>query len=71
MDCILAMKRDCPRYKKAYAEYIQSEEIKSIFKNNRTLIEYLETHAGMPFKTLFEIKTLYEALWIENAKGFT
>lgn len=71
MDHELAMKRPCPRYQKAHAEYIQSDEIKSIFKSNRTLIEYMELHAGMRLRTILDIKALYEALWIENLKGFT
>lgn len=71
MDHKLAMKRRCPRYRKAHAEYIQSDEIKSIFKSNRTLIEYIELHAGMQLKTILDIKQLHEALWIENLKGFT
>lgn len=71
MDHKLAMKRPCPRYQKAYDEYIQSNEIKSIFESNKTLIEYLEAHAGMRFKALQDIKAFYEALWIEELKGFT
>lgn len=71
MDHILAMKRHCPEYQKAYEEYTQSDEIKSIFKNNQTLIEYLEMHAGMRFKSILQLKVLYEVLWIENLKGFT
>lgn len=69
MDHILAMKRPCPRYEKAYDEYMQSDEIKSIFKNNRKLIDYVEMHAGMRFKSILQLKVLYEVLWIENLKG--
>lgn len=71
MDEKLAMMRPCKKYQKAYDEYIQSDEIKSIFENNRTLIEYLEMHAGKRFKSMRELKALYEILWIENLKGFT
>lgn len=71
MDHILAMKRPCPRYQKAQAEYIESDEIKSIFENNRTLIQYMEMHAGMRFKTIKDMKEFYEILWIEHLKGFT
>ena len=70
LDHILAMKRPCPKYQKAYDEYIESDEIKSIFKNNQTLIEYLELHSGKELKTLFDLKSLNETLWIENLKGF-
>lgn len=71
IDHILAMKRPCPLYKRAYDEYIQSGEIKSILKNNQTLIDYAEMHAGKRFQSIFELKVLYEVLWIENLKGFT
>lgn len=71
MDHNLAMKRSCPRYHKAWMEYIESDEIKSVFEKNRSLIEYVEMHAGMRFKTIPSIKAVYEALWIEELKGFT
>lgn len=71
MDHILAMKRPCPLYEQAYREYLHSDEIKSILKSNQTMIKYVERHAGMRFKTILQLKGLYEALWIENLKGFT
>lgn len=71
MDHVLAMKRPCPRYQKAYEEYLQSDEIKSILESNRTMIEYMEKHAGMRFVEIRKIKAFYEALWIEQLKGFT
>lgn len=71
MDYKLAMKGPCPRYKKAKTEYIQSDEIKSIFETNRTLLQYMELHAGKQFKTIRDIKEFYEILWIEHLKGFT
>lgn len=71
MDHVLAMKQPCPLYKQAYDEYIRSDEIQSIFRANRTLIEYLEMHSGTSLSSIFEIKLLYDILWIENLKGFT
>lgn len=70
IDHVLAMKRPCPLYSRAYNEYAKSDEIKSIFKENHELIQYLEKHAGKQFPKIFDMKELYETLWIENLKNF-
>lgn len=70
IDHILSMKRPCPLYDQAFSEYEQSPEISLMLKNNRSLIEYLETHLGRKISTICEIKTIYLVLWVEKLKNF-
>lgn len=71
IDYILAMKRPCPLYIKAFKEYEQSEEIQWILEHFRELIQYLEMHSGLKLDRIVQIKSLYETLWIENLKNFS
>lgn len=69
IDHILSMKRPCPLYDQAFSEYEQSPEISLMLKNNRSLIQYLETHLGRKISTICEIKTIYLVLWVEKLKN--
>lgn len=70
MDHILSMDKPCPLYDQAYAEYQQSNEVLTILKNNKTLIKYLEQNSGQKIDTICQVKTIYQALWVENLKNF-
>lgn len=69
-DYVLAMKKTCPRYDKTFEDYLESPEIKTILKNNQSLIEYIATNSGKPISTICEAKSIYQTLWVENLKNF-
>lgn len=69
-DYVLAMKKPCSRYDKAFEDYKNSPEIKTILKNNQSLIEYIEAHAGKSIHSICEVKTIYQALWVESLKDY-
>ncbi|XP_031636090.1 testicular acid phosphatase homolog, partial [Contarinia nasturtii] len=69
-DGIIATKRPCPKYAKAFDDYEESDEIQSIIKSNRTLFDYLEKYVGQKVKTICKVKTIYQALWVESLKNF-
>lgn len=69
-DDILAAKRPCPKYTKAFDEYEESDEIQSIIKSNQTLLDYLEKNADQKVNTICKVKTIYQALWVEELKNF-
>lgn len=70
MDHILSMKRPCPLYDQTYYAYQQSPEIKLILKNNQSLVDYLEMHIGQKIQEICDVKSVYQALWVEQLKGF-
>lgn len=69
-DNVLAMKRPCALYDKAYKEYQQSNEVLSTKNSNRTLLKYLEGNAHQTITDFCDVKTIYHALWVENLKNF-
>lgn len=74
LDHILATKRPCPLYELASKEYLASDEIKSVIKNNQSLIQYIEMHSGIKCnleKRILcnDVLIFYEALLIESLKG--
>lgn len=70
LDYVLAMKTPCPRYQQAFEEYEQSDEVKSMMKSNRSLIQYLEQYVGMEIDRIEQVKIIYQALWIEQLKEY-
>lgn len=71
LDYVLAMKKPCPLYLKAYAEYEQSDDVQSILRNNQELTDYINFHSGTTFKTIFDLKQLHEVLEIETLRNYT
>lgn len=69
-DYILGHTLNCPLYDKAYKEYEQSDEIQSILRKNRPLIEYLENHTGANI-TNIRVAKIYMTLLVEHLKNFT
>lgn len=70
LDYVLAAKKPCPLYNRAYEEYKTSDEIKSILERNQSTVEYLEKHVGMKIDSIETLKDIYQALWIEQLKEF-
>lgn len=70
LDHLVSMIRRCPLYDQTYEEYQQSPEIKRILKNNQSVIEYIELHAGIKVQQICHIKYLYDRLMNEKSKGF-
>lgn len=48
-DHILAVRRPCPLYSKVFNDYIHSAEIQSAIKRNKSMLEYIQRHAGVEF----------------------
>lgn len=71
MDYVLAMKSPCPLYEQTLDAYQQSPEIKSILKDNQSLIDHLEQYSGQTIQEICDVKTVYQALWVEKLKNFT
>lgn len=70
LDYVLGGKAPCPLYARAFDEYEQSDEVQLILKNNQSLIEYLEMYVGEEVRTICKVRTIYQALWVENLKNF-
>lgn len=70
IDHIVSMRRPCPLYDQTYEAYQQSPEIRRILKNNQSLIDYLDFHAGIKIHTICHVKLLYDKLLNEKSKGF-
>lgn len=64
-------KMTCPLYDKIYEEYEKSDEIQSMLKKHRPLIEYLELHAGTKIVNIRQIRRIYSPLLVEQLKNFT
>lgn len=70
-DYVLGMVTPCPLYNQTYEEYENSDEIKSMIKENEHLFKYLSKHVGTKVSSICEVKTIYEALWLEELKNLT
>lgn len=70
LDYVLANKKPCPLYDQTYDEYEQSDQIKAILASNASLIQYLDQYVGQKIETICEVKTIYQALWVEQLKHF-
>lgn len=70
LDHILAAKRSCPLYKTAYDVYKQSDEVQSLLQNNQALIKYVEKSSGHKIKSVCDLKSVYNTLWIQQLKKF-
>lgn len=55
MDYVLAMKKPCPLYEHAYEKYKKSDEIKSILKKHKSLLEYLEENSGKKIRKICKV----------------
>lgn len=64
-------KMTCPLYDKIYEEYEKSDEIQSMLKKHRPLIEYLELHTGTKIVNVRQIRAIYSPLLVEQLKNFT
>lgn len=70
-DVILAMKKPCPRYDLLLKELKQSDEIVSILKKNKDLLDYLSLHSGREVRSLQDVDFLYSVLNIESLYNLT
>lgn len=70
-DYVLAAEKECPLYEKAYDNYKESDEIQSILKKHKSLLEYLEENSGKKIRKICKVKTLYLTLWVEQLKNYT
>lgn len=71
LDHILYEGRVCPRYQHAVRDYQASEEVKTLLREHKQLMEYLEAKSGVPMKSIRDVEGLYNTLWIENLKNLT
>lgn len=68
-DYVLASEKQCDHFDYLMSVYMNSAEIKGLFKKHSSLIQYLEVNSGKKLKTLTDINVLYDTLSIERQKG--
>ena len=68
-DYVLASEKQCDHFDYLMSEYMNSAEIRGLFKKHSSLIQYLEVNSGKKLKTLTDINVLYDTLFIERLKG--
>lgn len=68
-DYVLASEKQCDHFDYLMFEYMNSAEIRALFKKHSSLIQYLEVNSGKKLKTLTDINVLYDTLSIERLKG--
>lgn len=59
----------CPRFDQMFKQRMDSDEIKSLMEQHRTLVEYMEKNSGIPLPELVDVLNLYNILFVENRKG--
>lgn len=71
MDYVLAMKKPCPLYEHAYEKYKKSNEIQSILKKHKSLLEYLEENSGRKIRKICKVwKFDYLSKRMKNYSSF-
>lgn len=67
-DYVLASEKRCDHFDYLMLEYINSAEIRGLFKKYKSLIRYLEENSGKKLPSLTDINVLYDTLFIEQLK---
>lgn len=68
-DYVLASEKRCDHFDYILYEYMNSPEIRGLFKKYKSLIRYLEENSGKKLPSLTDINVLYDTLFIEQLKG--
>lgn len=68
-DYLLATQKSCDRFDLEMQQFVSESYYKDLFKQYRKLITYLEENSGSKIKTLIDVMTLYDALYVEQLKG--
>lgn len=59
----------CPRFDQMFKQRIESQEIKSLLEEHRTLIEFMERNSGKTLRELVDVLNVYNILFVQNRKG--
>lgn len=59
---------NCDRFKKAWIDYTNTTEYKSIFEKNKSLITYLEEKSGDKMNTLRDLHNFYDRLFVGRSR---
>lgn len=68
-DYVLASEKRCDHFDYLMLEYMNSAEMRGLFKKYKSLIRYLEENSGKKLPSLTDINVLYDTLFIEQLKG--
>jgi len=61
----------CPRLEELLTAAEQSQEIQSVYKENKELMEYISKNSGRTISTAYDMDYIYDTLFIESLYNFT
>lgn len=70
-DTLLKMSKPCPRYETLYAEYVNSNETKTIHSKYKPIFPLLKRLCGTEIYTFYEVYQIYDVLLVEKLQNKT
>lgn len=71
MDSLIVAEKQCDRYQNLIKEFEKTPEVQALYQKNQALFEYLEQHAGIPIRTIEQLKDLHGTLDVERMMNKT
>lgn len=68
---LIAMRKPCPSYDRAYEELYKSEKLREIDQENSELYRYLSENTGSNISSVLKVERLYNTLQIEELNNLT
>lgn len=68
-DYLLYQSISCPKLDKLRDEYMESDDMKALFKRYNALIQFISENSGMEIRTVNDLTGIHQALSIEHQRG--
>ena len=69
-DYLLHTKRECPKWRAAHQNEVNSPEMRQVVRNNADFFQMLSQLAGKNISKIGHVNMLYQTLTIEKSRGF-